>query len=469
MINVFFKTYGCQANVADSEGLMRYLSSLGCALVQEESSADLIIINSCAVRQKAEQKMFSYIGTLQPFKVRKPFMKIGIIGCVASYRKQEMLDRFVHVSFVFGAREDMKTFQAYLFDLIVNLETLKQLFEDKKIYEPQHQDRDIANIVARKKLVEKSTSALAHRLRAASRIVPDILPEARKAFINIMTGCNNYCSFCIVPFTRGREKSYPLHEIVHSVELEVQRGAREITLIGQNVNSYKDPETGKTFADLLEAVALIPGTFWIRYVSPHPKDMTRDVLEVMARYSDKLAGWIHMPLQSGSNRILERMNRPYTVEHYMNIIAWIREFLPSITITTDIIVGFPGEEDDDYRSTRSVIEAVRYDMIYSFIYSKRKYTKAYAFEDNCPDEVKKTRLEELQERQKQICHENNARLIGTKTKILVEKRLSHDKLLARTAGNVRVICNGSDSLIGTFQEGLITHAGPVNLECSLTL
>lgn len=461
MITVFFKTYGCQANVADSDGLMRYLSELGCEIVAREELADIIIVNSCAVRDKAEQKMFSYLGRLTDYKKQKSYLKIAVIGCVASYKKQELYDRFAHVNFVFGAREDIKGFQTYLFDTVTSLSTVKQLMIEQEKKSKALAQKDKAFFPA-----YRAAALLPAKTKILTKAQPSILAfsEAKKSFINIMTGCNKYCSYCIVPFTRGREKSYSLASIVAEVTREVEKGSREITLIGQNVNSYFDQESNASFADLLKSVARIPGEFWVRYVSPHPKDMTRDVLEVMKEYSDTLCGWVHMPLQSGSDRILDAMNRPYSVERYMEIISWIREFLPNATITTDIIVGFPGEEQEDYEKTREVVDRVRYDMSYSFVYSKRKYTKAFSLPDDVPYSVKQQRLAELQERQKQLCFENLARLINKKVKVLVEKRSSHDKLLARTEGNVRVLFEGSDSLIGTFAYVAISSAGTVNVE-----
>lgn len=468
MISVFFKTYGCQANVADSEGLMRYLSDLGCAIVSVEREADVIIVNSCAVREKAEQKMFSYLGRLVEYKQLKPHMKMGVIGCVASYRKKEMKERFSHIDFVFGARENIKEFQAYLFDLITALETVKQLAPQEK------NGYSSASALFKTKFraassfakFKKNSEQQSEKEEQSKPVVA--LREAKKSFINIMTGCNNYCSFCIVPFTRGREKSFSLKEIVQEVEREIIAGSKEIMLIGQNVNSYRDPENGASFAALLEAVAQIPGEFWVRFVSPHPKDMTRDVLEVMARFPEKLCKWVHMPLQSGSDRILLSMNRPYSRERYMEIIGWIHELLPGAAITSDIIVGFPGEEELDYLQTLDVMKEVRYCMSYSFVYSKRKYTKAFSLPDDVSYETKQKRLHELQELQKELCLEYNNSLCGQKVKVLVEKRFSHDKLLARTEGNVRVLFEGPDQLVGRFVEILITTAGPVNLEGTFT-
>lgn len=469
MVKVFFKTYGCQANVADSEGLATYLQGLGCSRAEDEADADLLVINTCAVREKAEQKMFSYLGELKELKVAKQYLRIGVIGCVASYRKKEIYERFDHVNFVFGAKEDMQTFQAYLADVIVSLDTTKQMYEqgDNSEIPSAGQDRDIAAVVVDKNLTSPGGSVFDGGI--GHRENKELLTEAKKSYVNIMTGCDNYCSYCIVPFTRGREKSYSLESIVDRVRHDVADGVKEINLVGQNVNSYKDPETGETFAHLLEAVAAVPGEFWVRYVSPHPKDMTNDVLETMARHSPKLCAWIHFPLQAGSNRVLELMKRTYTVEKYMEQIQEIRTHVPHATITTDIIVGFPGETEEEYEGTRAVMEAVKFDHVFSFIYSPRKYTKAFVLGDDVPHEVKSRRLEKLQARSKAHSLERNSAMQGKIFKVLVEKRLDDHHLLGRTEGNVRVVFTGQDRLINQFVTVKAVAPSPVNVLCEIVI
>jgi len=276
MINFFFKTYGCQANVADSEGLATALKSMDCVEVQDENVADIIIVNTCAVREKAEQKLFSYIGQLSEIKKTKPHLKIGIIGCVASYKKDEIYKRFDQVSFVYGAREDYKTLEAYLADLVVKLETTKQLYGDAipKVEAATGQDRDIKKIVQTRGLFTapklSSVFVKKQQKQSVTQLV-EAVPQLHKSFVNIMTGCNKYCAYCIVPFTRGREVSYGMQEIIDRVAHDIACGSKEITLIGQNVNSYKDPVTGANFSELLRQVVKIEGDFWIRWVSPHPR------------------------------------------------------------------------------------------------------------------------------------------------------------------------------------------------------
>ena len=471
MVKIFFKTYGCQANIADSEGLISYLQDLGCQYVHTQDEADLIMVNTCAIRAKAEQKLFTYLGELAKQTRARPHVRIGVIGCVASYRTKEIYKRFSHVNFVFGAREDIRAFHSYLMDVITSLETIKQHYADNLDAAPRPgQAGDINKVVREKKLAGKTVGVKSGEFITNMRKVHDQAKGpgvVQKSYINIMTGCNNYCSYCIVPFTRGREQSYSIKYIVERVAREVAQGAKEVNLIGQNVNSYADPDDGRSFSQLLEEVAHVPGEFWVRYVSPHPKDITIDVVDVMAKYPQKLCDWVHLPLQAGSNTILEAMKRPYTVKRYMEVVGWIRDRMPKATITTDIIVGFPGETDEDYEGTRAVMEEVRYDHIFSFIYSPRKYTTAFKLGDPCPAEEKQKRLMALQKRQKEICLERNKRLEGTLQRVLVEKRQANGSLLARTSGNVRVNMAGDDALIATFTYVQIERAGIASLDGKL--
>ncbi len=480
MITYFFKTYGCQANVADSQGLSQYLAELGSTDAATEQDADLIIVNTCAVREKAEQKLWSYLGLLTDIKRARPYLKIGVIGCVASYKKKEIYDRFDQVSFVYGAREELPALKAYLHDVVVQLETTKQLYtqsppekRDAIIGASKGQDRDVKKVVELKNLFQTSRlsgfSAFKKKEQKISPVVEQrpAAKELNRSFINIMTGCNKYCAYCIVPFTRGREISYPMSQLVAQVQHDVTNGAKEITLIGQNVNSYIDPETGALFPELLRRVAQVEGRFWVRYISPHPQDMTIDLFDVMKEFGSKIAASLHFPVQSGSNEILKAMNRNYSIEEYLQKVGWIRDRMPDATISTDIIVGFPGETEQDFLATMDVIEKVRYDLIYSFIYSPRKFTKAWKMADDCPADIKSARLETLQKRQMEIAFEQNSLNIGKIITCLVEKRLEHGKLLARTEGNVRVVFDGSDDLIDTFVDVEILSTGPANMSGQL--
>ena len=461
MISYFFKTYGCQANVADSQGLMQNLADFGCTEASSEETADLLVVNTCAVREKAEQKLYSYLGQLSDLKRQRPYIKIGVIGCVASYRKEELYKRFDAINFVDGAREELPVLQTYLADLVVQIETTKQLFaQDPEKPLRSYQDRNVKSVVQTKKLTPAAARLVA--LKGALASLQNV-KEVGKSFINIMTGCNKYCTYCIVPFTRGREISYPMTEIVDRVRHDVANGAKEVMLIGQNVNSYADPVTGAMFPELLRQVAAIEGEFWVRYISPHPQDMTVELFDVMAAHRPKIAASIHFPMQSGSDRVLQAMNRNYTTKTYLEKVNWIWERMPDATVSSDIIVGFPGETEEDFKATMHMLEIVRFDLIYSFIYSPRKFTKAFKMADDCPADVKQQRLEILQRRQMEIAAERNKANIGKTLRCLVEKRLENGKLLARTEGNIRVAFDGDDELIGTFINVTIESAGPAQM------
>ncbi len=474
MINFFIKTYGCQANVADSQAISNFLTNLGCKKVEIEQQADLILINTCAIRAKAEQRFFSYLGVLAIIKKDKKHLKVGIIGCVASYRQKEIRRRFDHVNFVFGAKENLFELQTLLSDFVLKIQMLKQFVSDQiqnSLVSFDKRPPSLKLLRTRRTSGEKLPNAVRGEPVEPYEQSKSLLlggfknnkKEFKQSYVNIMTGCNNYCSYCIVPFTRGREKSYLLNLILERVKRDVQNGAKEVVLLGQNVNSYKDPQTGANFATLLKKVAQVDGEFWVRFVSPHPKDMTKDVLYVMSENKEKLCGFIHHPLQSGSNKILQAMNRTYTVEQYLEQIDWIREILPDATISTDIIVGFPGETEKDYFETRKVMEKVKFDNIFSFIYSPRKYTKAATFKDDCSAKIKSERLEALQSRQVEICYDLNNCHVDKILKSLVEKRLANGKLLARTAGNHRVLFDSDEEKNGNFVNLKIEKSGAVNI------
>ncbi|MBM3886359.1 MiaB/RimO family radical SAM methylthiotransferase [Candidatus Dependentiae bacterium] len=475
MINFFFKTYGCQANVADSEGLASFLKSIGCNDVASEQEADLVVVNTCAVREKAEQKLYTYLGQLCLMKKNKQYMKIGVIGCVASYKRDEIYKRFNPINFVYGAKEDYKVLESYLADLVVKLETTKQMYDPSTPVigsTKNEQDLDIKKVIQQ---VPAATTSLFKTPRMAGSMaifkrqstnkgIEARAKELNRSFINIMTGCNKFCAYCIVPFTRGRETSYPMQEIVDRVAHDVANGSKEVTLIGQNVNSYKDPETGLMFAELLRRVTALPGKFWVRWVSPHPQDMTPELFDVIAQHQDRIPPYVHFPMQAGSNRVLELMKRNYSIEQFKEQIGWLRDRVPNATISTDIIVGFPGETEADFAQTMQAVEAIRFDWVYSFNYSPRKHTLASrTMGDDVPQEVKSKRLDVLQTRQIEIGADIYIKHVDKIYEVLVEKRLEDGKLLARTGGNIRTLLEGPDSIIDSFVTVRILAAGPVNL------
>jgi tRNA-2-methylthio-N6-dimethylallyladenosine synthase len=491
MINFFFKTYGCQANVADSEGLASFLKSIGCNDVTSEEEADIVIVNTCAVREKAEQKLYTYLGRLCIMKKSKQLMKIGVIGCVASYKRDEIYKRFDLINFVYGAKEDYKVLESYLADLVVKLETTKQVFDDSGVViEPaKNQDRDIKKVVqapsirfaayqgAAQNTQDERGIKMPSRMmgsmgifkrQATSKSITTRSKELNRSFINIMTGCNKFCAYCIVPFTRGREVSYPMQEIIDRVAHDVANGSKEVTLIGQNVNSYKDPETGFMFSELLRRVSALEGKFWVRWVSPHPQDMTVELFDVIAQHPDRIPPYVHFPLQAGSDSVLELMKRNYTIDQFKQQIGWLRRRMPDAVISTDIIVGFPGETEEDFEQTMKAVEEIRFDWIYSFNYSPRKHTLASrTMEDDIAQEVKSRRLDKLQSRQIEIGAEVYTKHVGRVYEVLVEKRLDDGKLLARTPGNIRALLEGPDSLIDSFVFVRILSSSPVNLTAEL--
>ncbi len=445
MINFFIKTYGCQANVADSQAVANFLVNLDCKQVYSEKLADLIIINTCAIREKSEQKIYSYLGRLAKLQKRNSLLKIIVIGCVASYKKKDFYVRFGFITFVSGSRDDKNVLRDKLIDIVLSMQTSKSLLVPNKKDFLDNQDKNNFKLGGVRRETRHST----------------------QSFINIMTGCNNFCTYCIVPFTRGSEISYSSKEILEKIKQDIALGTKEIFLLGQNVNSYKCPETNLNFAQLLEAVAKLEGDFWVRFVSSHPKDMTLDVIKVMAKYKEKVCGFVHHPLQSGSNKILKAMNRSYTLEKYLKQVDWIRNYLPDATISTDIIVGFPGETDQDFEQTLEVIKKIKFDNIFSFIYSPRKFTKAAMLKDNLSYEQKQSRLAILQKIQVDISRANNENYVGCILKCLVEKEAVNGMLLARSAGNHTILFDGDLAKIDTFVNIKINSARATNLIGSL--
>ncbi len=431
MFKFFIKSYGCQANIADSAAIANFLELLNGREVRKEFEADLIIVNTCAIRDKAERKFFSYLGLLRKIKNQNS-SKIIVIGCIASYRKEEILKDYPFVDYVLGAREDLDKLKTILLNLISQQSVLGGLYKN---------DDNGGSFL------QKSSNLY---LKFGGFKAPP--KEFKRSLVNIMTGCNNYCTYCIVPFVKGREISYPASLILKKIREDIAKGTKEVTLLGQNVNSYRDPESGFGFETLLSKIVQLKGEFWVRFLSPHPKDMSRDLLKVIAEHRDKLCAFLHHPLQSGSNKILKLMNRTYTKEQFLEQIGWMKELLPGVTISTDIIVGFPGEERSDFEETMNVVEEVRFNNIFSFIYSPRKYTRAASFEDNCSREEKVERINKLQQRQKEISSEENFLLHNKKVRVLVEKRLANGKLLGRTEGNVITQFDGSEALINKFVE-----------------
>ncbi len=422
------RTYGCQQNEADSERIAGMAEAMGYTVTEDEKEADLIVVNTCAVREHAELKALSITGQFKHLKARKPSLLIGICGCMVSqeHRKNDIKMRYPYVDFLFG------TSMLYRFPEIV----YRALTEKSRAFYSDDSEGNIAEGLP---------------VRRESRF---------KAWVSIMYGCNNFCTYCVVPYVRGRERSREKDDILREVRELAASGCREITLLGQNVNSYAPEGTpGYGFADLLTDICAIEGDFLVRFMTSHPKDASHRLIDVIAA-NPKIARQFHLPLQSGSNRVLQAMNRRYTAEHYIELVEYMREKIPDIAITSDIIVGFPTETEEDFSETLNVLRTVRYDNIYSFIFSPRNATPAAKMENQIDDAVKSERFARLLEVQNEISRAQNERYLGRNVRVLVEGRSKTNAglLTGRSSQNRLVHFAGEDALIGTFTDVFITGA-----------
>ncbi len=403
---VYIETYGCQMNLNDSEIVLGILHANGYGVAEHPEEADVILLNTCAVREHAEQRVLERLNHLKFYKRRKPELVIGILGCMAERLRSRLLNRKQLVELVVGPDEYRKLPQL-----------LEQAFAG-----------------------EQGIAVRLSRVETYDDIEP-LRTEGISAWISIMRGCDKFCTFCIVPFTRGRERSRPLNSIVAEVQRLWARGFREVTLLGQNVNSYRDPTTGADFADLLAACAQSAPLMRIRYLTSHPRDMSDKLIDTMAAYPN-ICKYIHLPVQSGSNRILALMNRGYTVEQYLERIERIRSVMPNCALSTDIIAGFCTETEEDHQATLELLRTVRYDGAYMFKYSPREGTKAWKWGDDVPEEVKLRRLNEIIALQQQISYEiNQQREIGQVHEVLVEgpSKRNPEQWQGRTDTNKMVI------------------------------
>ena len=419
-------TYGCQQNEADSEKIRGYLSEMGYGFTQNEFEADVIVINTCAVREHAEMRVLGNVGALNHTKKAKPGQIIAVCGCMV---QQEHMAKKVKMSYpivdiVFGPHELWR-----FPELLQNYMT-----GHKRIFATEKNDGAVIEGIP---------------LRRDGTV---------KAWLSIMYGCNNFCSYCIVPYVRGRERSRLPEDIVEEARGLVEQGYKDITLLGQNVNSYgKDLDSGTDFADLIRMINDIPGEFLIRFMTSHPKDATEKLFRTMAE-SEKCAHQLHLPVQSGNDRILKVMNRHYDRDKYLEKVALARSYMPDLVITTDIIVGFPGETDEEFEDTISLCEEVRYDAMFTFIYSKRVGTPAAEMPDPYTREDKQRHFDRLTDVSNRISGEKHAEYIGKTEKVLVDGETGKDEynLSSRTNGGRLVHLKGSPSLIGSFVNVRIT-------------
>ena len=422
------ETYGCQMNVADSELVEGILTNLGLEKTSDYDEADAIFLNTCAIRENAETKVHSKLGNLQKIKLNKPHLIIGVLGCMAQNLKDDLLKNKPYVDIILGPDSYRK-----IPDLINR------------------------HVTDNKSIVDTKLS----RYEVYENLFPS-RGDTFNAWVSIMRGCDKFCSFCIVPFTRGRERSRSVESIVEEVKKAVDQGFVEITLLGQNVNSYNFE--GKSFSDLLLDVSNIDGVKRIRYTSPHPQDINQELLEVMASRQN-ICNYVHFPMQSGSNEVLKRMNRTYTREHFYDMAVKIREIMPNCGLSTDIIVGFPGETDNQYRETLDLMEAIKFNSAFTFKYSPRPYTKAEQFSDQISEQVKKDRLDEMLILQRKHTLELNQKMVGSFQKVLIEKESKKSNMhwAGRTDSNEWVIIEKNNSNIKDIVPVEITGATGVIL------
>jgi len=381
-MKVFVKTYGCQMNVHDSEKLLGVLATIGYNPASSEEEAHLVILNTCAVREKAEHKVYSELGRLK--KLKKNGVVIGVCGCVAQKEGKALLERMPFVDFVVGPR---------------NIYSLPQVLEEVKL----------GHRVVKTHLNGSCITSLE---------LPILRQDPYRAYVTVMEGCDNFCAYCVVPYTRGREISRPSSEIVEEVKRLADQGYLEVTLLGQNVNSYGKGLGEKIdFPGLLERVHQVEGIRWIRFITSHPRDFSERLVKTIAALP-KVCEYIHLPAQAGSNRVLERMGRGYTREEYLDKVAMIREHIPKAALTSDFIVGFPGEEEEDFQLTLDLVERVRYEGIFAFRYSVRKGTRAAQWEDNVPLSEKGRRLSQLLQLQDRITEEVSRTYQGKELDVL---------------------------------------------------
>ena len=412
------ETFGCQMNENDSERLSGMLSEMGYSESAKRAESDLIIFNTCCVRENAEQKVYGHLGALKKLKENNPEIVIAICGCMM--QQPEVVEHirkvYRHVDIVFG------THNLYKFPELLN-----------------------TAVESRQTVIDvwDSTGSIAENM-------PITRKDNLKAWVTVMYGCNNFCSYCIVPYVRGRERSRSMEDIKNEVVRLAMEGCKEITLLGQNVNSYgKDLEGGYTFAGLLRELNTVDGIERIRFMTSHPKDLSDELIYAM-RDCEKVCEHLHLPVQAGSTRILDEMNRRYTKEQYLELVEKIKTHIPGIALSTDIIVGFPGETEEDFSETLDIVAKARFDMAYTFLYSKRTGTPAAKNPDQVPEEVKKERFDRLLALQNSISREINDELLGKEAEVLVEglSKSSKTTYTGRTRENKIVNFKGSPELVG---------------------
>lgn len=420
-------TYGCQMNLHESEKISGILSGMGMSAVNEPENADVVVFNTCCIRDTAERRALGNIGKMKELKKKNKNLLIVVTGCMTQQNgfAENMKERYQYVDVILGTHN------------ISDLENQIRIRLEKK--------KRVAAVLDTDGYIDDETT-------------PVTRTSFPNAWVNINYGCNNFCTYCIVPYVRGRERSRDMKSIISECEKLINDGYKEITLLGQNVNSYGNdvPDENVNFANLLREVAKIDGKFRIRFMTSHPKDLTEDVVKAI-RDNDKICNNIHLPIQAGSNSVLKNMNRRYTREHYLGLIDMIRRYLPDCGITTDIMVGFPYETEEDFLDTMDIVEKVRFSTAFTFIYSVRKGTKA-AEMPQIPYEIKQNRIKRLIARQNEITEEISKDYVGNVYEILVEgmQEKKNGYVVGRTESGRLVSAKGDESMIGEFKKVKIT-------------
>ena len=426
-------TFGCQQNQADSEKIAGMAEQMGYEIKATPEEADLIMVNTCAIREHAEKKALSIIGQYKHLRVKNPELIIGVCGCMTAqdHRREELKHRYPYVTFTLGTAS-LHHFPKVLWDVI----------EQKRRFITAESQEDFTKTVAEGSPIRRESGY--------------------RAWVSIMYGCNNFCSYCIVPYCRGRERSRAKEDIVREVRELVEQGYKEITLLGQNVNSY-GKGTDCDFADLVAELDRIEGDWWLSFMTSHPKDASRKLIDTMAA-GKHIAHRFHLPLQSGNDRVLKAMNRHYDMAKYLDTVRYMREKMPDVVLTSDIIVGFPGETEEEFEDTLGALESVRFDMLYSFIYSPRKGTPAAEMEQ-VPDVIKGNRFDRLLAVQNRIAAELNLPAQGTTLRVLCDGESKGDRTVysGRTEGNKIVFFAGTPDMTGNFVSVRVDKTEPFAL------
>lgn len=429
---VYISTYGCQMNVNDTERMYSLLEMSNYTPVNRPEDAELILINSCSVREKPVHKVSSEVGRYRDLKKKNPRLRIGVGGCVAQQEKKNLIDKNPLIDFVFGTDA---------------IDSLPQLVSD---------------------VAESDEKMVSARFEYTKpyQIETLIRNPGISTFVNITKGCDNFCTFCVVPYTRGRERSRPMRELIKDIQTLIGRGVKEVTLLGQNVNSYTS-DCGANFGQLLKTLATETDISRIRYTTSHPKDFDQELVDISQMYRDKICDYIHLPVQSGNSTVLERMNRGYTREEYLQKVDMIRKAIPGVALSTDIIVGFPGETEEQFQDTLSLVQEVGYDNIYAFKYSPRPFTKAARWEEQITTAEKSERLERLFALQRPISLKKSQECMDQVYDVLVEEFKDDNRVRGRTSSNRPVIFEKIGAEQGQVYKVRVTKTRPSLMEAVL--